>query len=154
MLRPFLPRGCAVALSCAIALGACGGDDDEEALTTTTSALGPTSSTPSSTEPAATTTSTAVTTNTAPTTAQVIQVAYVAGQVVGGAQTVRARLGDTVRIELTSDAAEEMHLHTYDLVTPVVAGQLAVIEFSATIPGRHEVELEKKGRTLLVLEVR
>lgn len=145
MLRQYLPRGCAVAVSCALALGACGQAEDtqdERSTTTEEETAGPSDSA----------TATSPTTATDPIT--LIEVAYAGGEVVGGVRTVAVRLGDTVRIRLTSDVAEELHVHTYDAVAAVVPGQTSDLEFAATIPGRHEVELEKKHRTLMVLEVR
>lgn len=143
MLRQYLPRGCAVAVSCALALSACGQDETlVERSTTEEETAGPPGSA----------TATSPTTATDPIT--VIEVAYAGGEVVGGVRTVAVRLGDTVRIRLTSDVAEELHVHTYDAVAAVAPGQPSDLEFAATIPGRHEVELEKKHRTLMVLEVR
>ncbi|MGH9164439.1 MAG: hypothetical protein ACRDZW_02855 [Acidimicrobiales bacterium] len=63
-------------------------------------------------------------------------------------------MGDRVRLRVASDVAEEVHVHTYDVMADVAPGTTADVEFTATIPGRHEVELEKAGKALLVLEVR
>lgn len=90
------------------------------------------------------------------TTAQpthVIQVTFAGGQVAGGAQRTTVRRGERLRLLITSDVADEVHLHTYDLKASVGPGQPAQIDLVASIPGRHEVELEKKRRQLLVLEV-
>jgi hypothetical protein len=85
---------------------------------------------------------------------RVIEVSYAGGQVAGGAQRATVRLGEKVRLRVTSDVADEVHVHTYDLRAAVGPGQPADVELVASIPGRHEVELEKKHRQLLVLEVR
>ena len=46
---------------------------------------------------------------------------------------------------VTSDVADEVHLHGYDISRDVAAGGTARIAFRATIPGRFEVELEDRG---------
>lgn len=83
-----------------------------------------------------------------------IDVEYANGEVTGGVRTETVRVGDKVRLRVTSDVAEEVHVHTYDIMKDVAAGQTAEIDLTATIPGRHDVELEKKGKPLLVLEVK
>jgi hypothetical protein len=94
---------------------------------------------------------------TPPTTAapgRTIEVVYTGGEVVGGARKETVRLGERVRIRVTSDVAEQVHVHTYDLRADVAPGQAAEVDLIATIPGRHEVELEKASKPLLTLEVR
>ncbi len=145
MVRQYLPRGYAVAVSCALALNGCGQVEDTQVERSTTTQEGTAGPTDSATATSPTTAANAII---------VVEVAYARGEVVGGVRTVAVRLGDTVRIRLTSDVAEELHVHTYDAVAAVVPGQPSDVEFAATIPGRHEVELEKKHRTLMVLEVR
>lgn len=83
-----------------------------------------------------------------------IEIAFAAGQVTGGARRESVRLGERIRLRVTSDVTDEVHVHTYDVMVAVVAGQPAVLELTATIPGRHEVELENKRKQLLTLEVR
>lgn len=72
---------------------------------------------------------------------QLVQLTYGDGQVTGVAGRVTVALGSTVTLQVTSDAAEEVHLHGYNLSTPVAAGSPAVPTFTADIPGVFEVEL-------------
>ena len=58
----------------------------------------------------------------------------------------------TVRV--TSDAADEIHVHGYDKTAPVAAGATAEVSFVANIPGVFEVEFERSHRLLFTLEVR
>jgi hypothetical protein len=58
-----------------------------------------------------------------------------------------------VTIRVTSDVADEVHVHGYDLMTDVDPGTPATVTFDATIPGVFEVELEKLGQQLLTLQV-
>ena len=146
MLRCNLVRACALA---AIVLVPNGCSDDGGTTI-------PASTSPASTTAGAAPPSSSSATPAPPTSAavRVIEVGYAGGQVAGGAQRTTVRLGEKVRLRITSDVADEVHVHTYDLRAAVAPGQPAEVELVASIPGRHEVELEKKRRQLLVLEVR
>ncbi len=74
------------------------------------------------------------------------------GQVDAGGR-VEVRVGDLVVLRVTSDVADEVHVHGYDLFADVGAGGTALLEFSADIPGIFEVELEGAGLELLELVV-
>jgi hypothetical protein len=73
---------------------------------------------------------------------------------VGGPRKETVNLGDRVRLRATSDVAEVLHVHTYNLKTELQPGVAAEVVFEATIPGRHVVEFEKSGKDALTLEVR
>ena len=60
---------------------------------------------------------------------------------------------DHVVLAVTSDVADEIHLHGYDKKTDVAAGGTARLPFVATIPGRFEVELESRGVQIADLTV-
>ena len=138
------PRFVAVAL--ALILVTCGdsGDDDTTSQPEVTSSTG-----------AATTGSTsAATTPTTATAAPAIEVALAGGQVVGGPRKETVSLRTKVRIRATSDVAEVLHVHTYNLKTDLQPGTPGEVVFEATIPGRHEVEFENAGKDALTLEVR
>jgi hypothetical protein len=53
--------------------------------------------------------------------------------------------GDQVVLVVSSDTADEVHLHGYDLSVDVPAGGTVRLPFTATDPGRFEVELEHTG---------
>ena len=61
--------------------------------------------------------------------------------------------GDTVALVVTSDVADEIHLHGYDLKSNAGPGKTARIAFVAKIPGRFEIELEDHGVQIGDLEV-
>lgn len=82
----------------------------------------------------------------------VVEVTVSSGQVEGGGR-VPVALGDTVTIRVTSDVADRVHLHGYDVLADVGAGETAELTFTADIPGVFEVELEDAGIPLLELEV-
>ena len=55
---------------------------------------------------------------------------------------------------MTSDVADHVHLHGYDLMANVAPGAPATIRFTADAPGRFEIELEDLGLQIAELEVR
>jgi hypothetical protein len=58
-----------------------------------------------------------------------------------------------VTLTITSDVADEVHLHGYDLTAALTPGTPAELAFDATIPGVFEVELHETGTVLLSLQV-
>jgi hypothetical protein len=85
--------------------------------------------------------------------AAVIAVEYAGGTITGGGQR-SAKLGQAVVIMVTSDIADEIHLHGYDKKADAGPGKVATIAFIADKPGIFEVELESKGLKLFELEVK
>jgi heme/copper-type cytochrome/quinol oxidase subunit 2 len=84
----------------------------------------------------------------------VVTISYSDGQVTSSAgDRLQVAVGETVRLEVASDTAEEVHVHGYDLSADVAPGQTASLAFTADIPGIFEVELEKSHTPLLSLEV-
>ncbi len=83
---------------------------------------------------------------------EIIEVGIEGGQVSGGGR-VPVELGSTVTIRVTSDVADHVHLHGYDVMVDVPAGETAELTFDATIPGVFEVELEDSRIPLLELEI-
>ncbi len=84
---------------------------------------------------------------------QTIVVEVVGGDPVGGSRRVEVELGSVVALLVTSDTAEEVHVHGYDILRAVSPGSPAHFAFTAAIPGVLEVELERSGRLLLQLQV-
>jgi hypothetical protein len=60
--------------------------------------------------------------------------------------------GSPVRIVVVADRADEVHVHGYDKKQATVPGCPTVIDFTASIPGSVEVELEKAGLHLFDLK--
>ncbi|NEK87906.1 hypothetical protein GCU60_19375 [Blastococcus saxobsidens] len=84
---------------------------------------------------------------------QRIEVQVAGGQVTGDTGRVPVPLGEPVTLVVTGDAADELHLHGYDLTAELVPGQPAELQFDATIPGVFELELHDAGTVLLTLQV-
>ena len=84
---------------------------------------------------------------------QRIEVQVRGGQISGDTGRVPVAAGSHVTLVVTSDVADEVHVHGYDKEQELSPGQPAEIVFDATIPGVFEVELHEAGTTLLSLQV-
>jgi hypothetical protein len=62
------------------------------------------------------------------------------GTVKGGPKRIEATTGEIVRIAVSSDASDEIHVHGYDLTKTAGPGKPARFRFKATIEGDFEVE--------------
>jgi hypothetical protein len=85
--------------------------------------------------------------------AQQLSVAYDGGEVHGDTGRVPVELGAPVTITITSDVADEVHLHGYDLEAELTPGSPAQLSFDATLPGVFELELHEAEVVLLTLQV-
>lgn len=137
-----------VATVTALVLSACG-DDATRARANPTS---PTLSTvPATTAPApGASTATPPRATAAPTT---YEVTYKAGAVSGDTGRLKVKLGTKVTVRVSSDVADEAHLHGYDMGVKVPAGGSAVLSFTANIPGGFALELEELGKQLTRFQV-
>ena len=115
-----------------IALVGCGSNDSESASTDTTTT-------------ATTTTTTDTTTTTEAEKPTEVKVVVVNGSPQGGIVRQTVNKDDQVVLVVTSDVADEIHLHGYDKAKDVAAGGTIRLPFKATIPGRFEAELESRG---------
>jgi heme/copper-type cytochrome/quinol oxidase subunit 2 len=75
------------------------------------------------------------------------------GQVSGDTGRVPVPAGEPVTLTITSDVADEVHVHGYDLTAELAPNVAAELTFAATIPGVFEVELHDAGTVLLTLQV-
>ena len=77
----------------------------------------------------------------------------VGGAPKGGVKEITVSKGDTVRLEVRSDTAAEVHVHGYDLFKDVEAGGSAGFRFKADAEGVFEVELEETHTQIAQLSV-
>ena len=110
--------------------------------------------TPTTTTPTTTVTAASVTPSPTPAADQVLTFSYRGGVVTGPKGRVPVRRGSKVLVVLTSDRAEEVHLHGYDRKVDVAKGGTARLTFVADIAGVFELELEERGLLLCRLQVR
>jgi hypothetical protein len=149
--RALAPLVAALALGAGLALASCGGDDDEAGgatATTTTETTGTTETTTTAT------TETTETTQPPPVDAPTeLRVRVVDGAPRGGIVRESVAQGDRVVVIVTSDVADHVHIHGYDLFRDVAPGQRARIAFRARIPGRFVIELEDRHAQIAELTV-
>ncbi|CAN5256819.1 hypothetical protein BH20ACT13_BH20ACT13_14430 [soil metagenome] len=137
---------CAAAalLAAGFALASCGGDDDV-GTTETTTRTRPTIPTTTDTTATATTTEVAQ--------LRIVRVQVVEGAPQGGIVRETVQKNDRVVLVITSDVADEVHLHGYDVTRDVSAGGTVRLPFTTSLPGRFEVELEDRGAQIADLTV-
>ena len=85
--------------------------------------------------------------------AQTVQVTVAGTDVQTAERRVKVPLDGKVRLEVTADRTDEVHLHGYDRKVDIEPGKPAVLEFTADVPGVFEVELEEAGLKLVELQV-
>jgi hypothetical protein len=126
-------------------------DDDvaapaTRAATTTTATTAAPATTATETEPAATTASAQP---------DVVRIEIVvAGDAAPTVRRFSVQQGKRVELVVRSELADEVHVHGYDLMGDVAPGNPLTISFSATAPGRFEIELEQHALEIAELEVR
>jgi hypothetical protein len=76
------------------------------------------------------------------------------GKPVGGIQKLNYKKGDSIRFRVSSDVADEIHVHGYDFHKDVPAGGSVTFSFPAKIEGVFVVELENRGEQIGELRVR
>lgn len=89
----------------------------------------------------------------APDAANVVSVTVDGDTITPEPGKVPIAVGEDVTIKVTSDVAEEVHVHGYDKMMDLEPGVENKVTFTADIPGLFEVELEDSGTLLLELEV-
>ncbi|NHC13019.1 cupredoxin domain-containing protein [Motilibacter deserti] len=83
-----------------------------------------------------------------------VKVTVAGGKVTPPPSHVDVTKGTVVRIIVTSDVADEMHVHGYDLEGELPAGQPGSVEFTANRTGSFEVETHESGLLLFQLLVK
>jgi hypothetical protein len=63
------------------------------------------------------------------------------GQVAASSRLIRVMQGDVVKLELSSDQRQIVHLHGYEIAKLVVPGQVTELVFTANLTGRFPVHL-------------
>jgi len=108
-------------------------DDDEDTRTAQTTTTEPPA--PDDGEP----TATVEVPNPPP---RVERIRVVGGEPAGGVKTITFEKGEQVRLAVSSDVADSVHVHGYDLFKDVAPGAVARFRFPARIEGVFEIELE------------
>lgn len=83
----------------------------------------------------------------------VVDVEIAGGEVRTAEPRVVVPLGGQVRLVVTTDAVDEVHVHGVDEYVPLAPGAPVTHDFTASIPGIFEVELHDAGDLLFTLQV-
>lgn len=75
------------------------------------------------------------------------------GEPVDGIEELEYSAGEEIRFRVSSDGAEEVHVHGYDIAEDVPAGGTVEFAFPAELEGIYEVELEKLGVQIAQLQI-
>ncbi|HKO38285.1 MAG TPA: hypothetical protein VJU14_07955 [Solirubrobacterales bacterium] len=75
------------------------------------------------------------------------------GEPLGGVAELEYSAGEEVRFRVSSDQAEEIHVHGYDVSKDVPAGGTVEIAFPADLEGIYEAELERLGVQIAELQI-
>ncbi|WP_422735111.1 hypothetical protein ACN263_16100 [Micromonospora sp. WMMD729] len=131
----------------------CGQDDDPSVATPSTA---PTSAAAPTTSAAAAPTGdpTPAATPSAPTVDREITVTIAKRRITPPTGRVTVTKGQSVRITVTSDVADELHVHGYDLGARLPAGTPGSVQFRADKTGLFEVETHETELVLFQLVVR
>jgi hypothetical protein len=78
----------------------------------------------------------------------------VGGKPSGGAQVLEYRRGDHVELSVSSDTADQLHVHGYDLREALRVGSVTRLGFEAALEGEFRIELEHAKQAIAVLRVR
>jgi copper(I)-binding protein len=124
-----------------------GGDDKADTSTTAQTA---TTATKAAT---GTTTTTETATTAKPAGPPLHRITVTGGKPQGGIAKIKVSKGDTIRLAVTSDVADEIHIHGYDLKKDVPAGGTVRFTWKATIDGNFEIELENRKEQIASLTV-
>jgi hypothetical protein len=116
-------------------------DDDEGTTATTAPTTTAATTTPTITEPSVP----APPRPPSPPPPAEVRITVRGGKPVGGIRQVTVAEGRPVVLIVTSDIADHVHLHGYDLTRDLAPGKPARLSFLATIVGTVEVELEDRG---------
>lgn len=85
--------------------------------------------------------------------AQRIDVEVRLGRILAGPRVVQVERGQQVQLTVDADVEDKVHVHGYDLYSPVSAGAPATLTFAAEIPGQFDVELERSRLGLVEIQV-
>ena len=75
------------------------------------------------------------------------------GEPVGGVEELEYDAGDQIRFRVSSNRADEVHVHGYDVEEEIPAGGTATLSFPADIEGIFEVELHGSEAQIAELRV-
>lgn len=89
-----------------------------------------------------------------PAAAPLLNITIANGQVTPTNAVVQVKVGQPIIVEVTSDAADELHVHsTPDHEFEIAVAPSQKFQFSVDVPGSVEVELHKLDKTVATIQV-
>jgi FtsP/CotA-like multicopper oxidase with cupredoxin domain len=132
------------------------GDDDEGGQSAQTTTTQPQSETGEQETPTETEGETEEPHETVPAEPKPTRIQIRGGQVAGGPVDIKVKKGDQVRIVVSSDAPDDIHLHGYDIEKHPAPGKPVTFNLTADIEGIFEIEshvAEDAGKDPLVAKL-
>ena len=85
----------------------------------------------------------------------VVDITIANGQVTPSNATLAAKVSEPITLRVTSDAADELHVHSVpDHKFQVAAAANQTFQFNVDVPGNVDVELHHLDRTVATIQVR
>jgi hypothetical protein len=131
-----------VTLAAAATLAACGGDDEPAGEQTANDQAEMERSAPQDQQR-----------QTPPPKVPIATILVNKGKPLGGPKELEFDAGETVRFQVATSAADEVHVHGYDVTRRLRPDKATVISFPADIEGIFEVELHGSGELIAELQV-
>jgi type IV pilus biogenesis protein CpaD/CtpE len=75
------------------------------------------------------------------------------GEPVAGVEELEYDAGDQIRFRVSSNRADEVHVHGYDVEEEIPAGRTVTLSFPAEIEGIFEVELHESEAQIAEIRV-
>ncbi|HEU0133023.1 MAG TPA: hypothetical protein VFQ85_18745 [Mycobacteriales bacterium] len=150
-MRRLVPAAAALAL---LALTACSDDGEPTATGSPSAAVTTATTAPATSAPASATASgpSCPAAPEPPAGTTVITATVTKGKVTTEHEQWSVKTGTPVRIAVTADVADEVHVHSYDKKQDTTPGCPTALDLVANIPGSVEVELEDAGLELFTLK--
>ena len=141
-----------------LALAGCGDDDSPGAAVDTPSPTATTSTTSSdspspSPSPSGTLPSPSAPMSTFDQAAVIIAATVADGKINPSTRTIKAKQGQKVLVTVTSDQADELHIHGYDKEVELQPGKPGSVTFTADTKGTFEIETHESGKLVAKLIV-
>lgn len=76
------------------------------------------------------------------------------GKVIPAPRRIKVKLGEPIRLSVTTDVDDELHVHGVEIEEPLEAGRTTTVEFRQEQPGQYAAETHEGGLELLQMAVR
>lgn len=139
------PISYAAGLAIAASLTACGGAGDDPVVGTTSS---------SSSSSSSSSTSSSSTSSESSTAARTIDITVTGNKVSPPPTTVDLGVGQSLTLTVTSDHADQLHLHGFEIEKDLVAGKPLSVTVTGAQPGVYDVETHHPELRLLKIAVK